>query len=190
MNSIAGNWNRIGATAVLGLALLFGVGGCASSRNRSAAQSEQDQALAVTVRDALAASPVYKYSGVHVTADSGTVELHGVVLTLAQKQAAGDIARRVPGVAKVENDLSIAPLAGTPDFGATVPPARPPYYLLSPLRSPEISSGSAPRVPRSWSRYSGCRTASRVWWLRANRPAISRRAASSAWLVFLRNRSR
>ncbi len=130
MKTVAGNWCRIGGLAAVGLALsLLGVTGCASARYHSEAQAQQDQALAQNVRDALAASPEYTYSGVHVTADSGKVQLNGIVPTEAQKQAAGDIAERVPGVARVDNDLSVQPLAGSPDVGggATVPPARPPY---------------------------------------------------------------
>ena len=129
MNATTRKWTRMGSVAGLGLALtLLGATGCASTRYRAEAQAEQDQALAQTVRDALAASPVYKYSGVHVTADRGTVELNGVVPTLAQKGAAQDIAERVPGVLGVDNNLSVQPLPGSPEFGATVPrPPGPPY---------------------------------------------------------------
>ncbi len=128
MNTMARKWTRTGGVAGLGLALaLLGLTGCASMRYRSEAQAEQDQALAQTVRDALASSPVYKYSGVHVTADRGRVELHGVVPTLAQKSAAEQIVQQVPGVLRVDNDLSVQPLAGSPEYGATVPPPGPPY---------------------------------------------------------------
>ena len=129
MNTTARNWNRVGGIAALGLALsLLGVTGCASARYRAEAQAEQDQALAQNVRDALAASPVYKYTGVHVAVDRGTVELKGIVPTEAQKYAAADIAERVPGVARVDNDLSIEPLLGNPETGTFVPPPpRPPY---------------------------------------------------------------
>ena len=127
-NTTGGHWSWVGAVAAVGLAVLslLGVTGCASTRARSEAQTEQDQALAQNVSSALAASPVYKYQGVHVTADQGTVELKGIVPTAAQKDAAGDIAKRVPGVARVDNDLSIQPLPGSPEVGATVPPAPPP----------------------------------------------------------------
>jgi osmotically-inducible protein OsmY len=128
MNTTARKWTCRGGVAGLGLALaLLGVTGCASMRYRSEAQAQQDEALAQTARDALAASPVYKYSGVHVTADRGTVVLNGVVPTLAQKDAAKDIVEHVPGVLRVDNDLSVQPLPGSPEFGATVPPPGTPY---------------------------------------------------------------
>ena len=128
MNPLTRSGSRVGFVVALGMALsLLGVTGCASTRYRSEAQAQQDQALALTVRDALAASPVYKYSGVHVTADRGKVELDGIVPTLAQKRAAEDIAEQVPGVVRVDNDLSVQPFPGSPEYGATVPPARPPY---------------------------------------------------------------
>jgi osmotically-inducible protein OsmY len=128
MNATAGNWSRLGGVAGLALALaLLGTTGCASMRYRSEAQAQQDQALAQTVRDALAASPVYKYSDVHVTVDRGTVDLNGVVPTLAQKRAAEVTVEQVPGVLRVDNDLSVQPLPGSPEFGVNVPPPTPPY---------------------------------------------------------------
>ena len=129
MNTRIANGSRVGCIAAVGLALSFlGMTGCATAHYRSEAQAEQDQALALNVRDALAASPVYKYSGVHVAADRGQVKLDGVVPTTAQRDAATDIAQRVPGVASVDNDLVVGPYPGSPAVGATVPPpARPPY---------------------------------------------------------------
>ena len=128
MNTTTKSGSRMAAVTALGLGLvLLGVTGCASMRYRSEAQAQQNEALAQTVRDALAASPVYKYSGVHITADRGKVRLDGVVPTFAQKRAAEDITEQVPGVARVDNDLSVQPLPGSPEVGATVPPPRPPY---------------------------------------------------------------
>jgi osmotically-inducible protein OsmY len=142
MNTIRRIWSKFGGMGVLGLSLsLLGVTGCATDHygytygsqadyaSRLQAQVQQDQALAINVRDALAASPVYKYSGVGVTAERGRVELHGIVPTEAQRVAAAEIAARVPGVASVDNDLAIGPVPGYPETGAVVPtlPARPPY---------------------------------------------------------------
>ena len=127
MSLIKGNRSWFGGIAALGLAgVVLGATGCASSRYHSEAQAAQDQALEKSVNDALASSTVYKYSGVHVTADEGTVALDGTVPTLAQKRTAGELVARVPGVAKVRNHLAVSALAGSPDVGV-VPPARPPY---------------------------------------------------------------
>ena len=126
LNRILGNRGRVGGMAALGLGLVIvAVTGCATSQYRSEAQTEQDRALAQTVTDTLAASTVYKYSGVNVTADGGKVHLNGVVPTLAQKRAAADLAARVPGVVTVDNRLSVQPLPGTPEYGFTLP-RRPP----------------------------------------------------------------
>jgi hypothetical protein len=134
MKIITRIWSKIGGLGVLGLSLaLLGVTGCATEHHgyasRLQAQVEQNQALAINVRDALAASPVYKYSGVSVTADRGRVELRGTVPTEAQRVAAAEIAARVPGVTSVDNDLTIGPVPAYPETGAVVPtlPARPPY---------------------------------------------------------------
>ena len=129
MNTTVGNWIRMGGMAAVSLALsLIGMTGCSSAPYRSEAQVEQDQALALNVRDALVASPVYKYPGVRVTADRGTIELTGIVASTEQKHAAREIAERVPGVLHVDNDLTVEPLPGSPNVGVTIPPtSRPPY---------------------------------------------------------------
>jgi hypothetical protein len=132
MNITIGNWIRMGSIAAVSLALsLAGLTGCATASYRSEAKTEQDQALAINVRDALMASTVYKYPGVRVTANRGRVELKGGVATSEQKHSAAEIAQQVPGVIWVDNDLKVEPMPPYPSVGATVPvippTARPPY---------------------------------------------------------------
>ena len=47
---------------------------------------------------------------------------------MAQKDDAGYIAERVPGVVIVDNDLVVEPLPGSPEVGAAVPPGPPLPY--------------------------------------------------------------
>ena len=51
----------------------------------------------------------YKYPDVEVHTFKGVTQLSGFVATSAQKGRAGDIARDIQGVTKVENNISIKP---------------------------------------------------------------------------------
>ena len=68
----------------------------------------EDRRTAERVREALAAATAdYKYDGVKVMARDGCVQLSGFVKTDAQKTRAGEAARRVEGVNRVENNLVV-----------------------------------------------------------------------------------
>jgi osmotically-inducible protein OsmY len=45
---------------------------------------------------------------VQVSTEDGVVRLHGVVDVLSHRRAAEEIARRIPGVTRIENDITIA----------------------------------------------------------------------------------
>lgn len=95
-------------TATVSLAVLVG---CASSRyERTTGEFVDDQLLERRVSHALGAQPVYKYPDVHVHAYRGVVQLSGFAATEPQRAAATEIARRVRGVAEVENAISLATL--------------------------------------------------------------------------------
>jgi osmotically-inducible protein OsmY len=51
----------------------------------------------------------YNFSSVDVKVYRGTVQLSGFVNTRDQKNRAGEIAEAVPGVDRVENNLTIKP---------------------------------------------------------------------------------
>lgn len=94
----------------IGLAGVLATTGCASwdkSHDRSVGRVVDDKHITGQVEDALAAEPVFKLEDVGVKTYNGTVQLNGFVSTQAQKDRAGDLARRIQGVARVENHISI-----------------------------------------------------------------------------------
>jgi len=64
-------------------------------------QRIRDLSLAAHVRAAIAKDPVTKNINVEVTAQTGRVALKGVVFSPAMMDAAGEVAKRVPGVTHV-----------------------------------------------------------------------------------------
>ena len=75
--------------------------GCASDRY---AQND-DAAVAARVKHALACNTLYGFYGVDVTCREGTAYLTGYVPHWQQQQTAGDVAKFVPGVQRVQNDI-------------------------------------------------------------------------------------
>ncbi|OTA42274.1 MAG: hypothetical protein A6D92_00405 [Symbiobacterium thermophilum] len=69
---------------------------------------EHDEQLAKQVKEALLAQTDSAGIDVQVSARDGTVRLHGVVDALSHKSAAEEIARRVPGVRRIDNDITVA----------------------------------------------------------------------------------
>ena len=90
------------------LPLLVGLTGCASDRyKQSTGQRIDDNRTADRVKEALAHDPEYKYDGVNVVVFKGVAQLSGFVATRAQKNNAGDIAKRVQGVRELENNITV-----------------------------------------------------------------------------------
>ena len=84
------------------------VAGCASDQpQRTAGQSMDDQAVARRVEEALRNDPAYKFTEVKVVAYENKVQLSGFVDKGEQKGQAEDIARKVPGVKDVKNDIAM-----------------------------------------------------------------------------------
>src|SRR5215213_3695975 len=82
--------------------------GCASDQpQRTAGQSIDDQAVARRVEEALRTDPAYKFTEVKVVAYEGKVQLSGFVDKGEQKGHAEDIAKKVPGVKEVRNDIAM-----------------------------------------------------------------------------------
>ena len=73
---------------------------------RTAGEELDDKTLIGKVKDALRADPM-KFPDVQVTSYRGVVQLSGFADTREQKDRADDIAKRVPGVTKVENHISV-----------------------------------------------------------------------------------
>lgn len=109
--------------ACLALAVLaLGSAGCRTSGygyTHSTTQRHADRQLALDVADNLRRAPDSTFPNVAVSANNGQVLLRGFVSNDALRAEAGQIAAQVPGVTRVDNDLTIRPYA--PVGGATVP---------------------------------------------------------------------
>jgi len=85
----------------------------------TSALAQSDELLATAVHEALAKDRRVDAEQVRVeaTASDGAVRLLGEVDSAKEREAAGEVARRVPGVRRVENELtvaaSVAPAPGT-----------------------------------------------------------------------------
>ena len=107
------------------LAGLFG--GCVyygKDSDRTTGRVIDDRNVTSRVTSVLDESPVYKFPNVRVSTYNGVVQLSGFVIKDEQKIEAAELARRVPGVTEVINNISLAPM------GATGAPA------VSPVRGP------------------------------------------------------
>ena|SRR5437870_3431120 len=109
------NRNLLIGIAPLVATLIFT--GCESDQDRTVGRVLDDRGVAHKVRSALNNSPVYKFPHVRVTAYNGAVQLSGFVYKDEQKAEATDLAKRVPGVTEVINNISLAP----PAMGSTGP---------------------------------------------------------------------
>ena len=87
-----------------------------SDPNRTTGRVIDDRNVNSRVADALSDSPVYKFPHVRVSTFNGVVQLSGFVVKDEQKMEAAELARRVPGVIEVINNISLAPV-GTPSGG-------------------------------------------------------------------------
>jgi len=92
--------------------------GCASQKessasageSRSAGQFASDAALTAKVKAALAKDAgLGTATNVNVQSFRGVVQLNGFVNTQEQIRSAGDVAGRIEGVTKVENNLQVKP---------------------------------------------------------------------------------
>jgi hypothetical protein len=106
---------RVVAVAI-GLGVLVG---CSHDPNRSAGRALDDRLVASKVSSGLKDSPVYKFPQVHVSAYNGIVQLSGFVYSDQQKSEAAQVAKNVPGVAQVINNISVLPPEA---IGSTHPP--------------------------------------------------------------------
>ena len=93
---------------------LVGIVGCDKSERvrtppepgRTAGQELDDKTLAANVKAALMADSV-KYPDVNVLSYKGVVQLSGFADAKDQKDRAGEIAGKVTGVSKVENNITV-----------------------------------------------------------------------------------
>jgi len=82
--------------------------GCADNRYEPSPGVKLDDSMtSQQVRDAFLADRQYKFEDVKVTTFQGTVQLSGFAATGDEKSRAEKIARDIPGVTKVENNISV-----------------------------------------------------------------------------------
>ena len=91
------------------LPLFLGVTGCAigSRTEQSAGERIDDHNTSSRVKNALAEDAQFKYDGVNVETFRSTVQLSGFVTSRDQKNQAGEIARKVPAVKEVVNNITV-----------------------------------------------------------------------------------
>ena len=101
--------NKLKRTFAFGIAAaLLGLAGCASnSEKQSGGSYFDDAAITAKVKNAIFNEPGLKVMNVSVNTEDRVVELSGAVKSRAEKLKVGDVARRVDGVKRVKNDLTV-----------------------------------------------------------------------------------
>lgn len=99
---------------LLGAALLAAsvlqVGGCAVARDQSTVgQLVDDTAITTRVKARFAESPVVSAMALNVETLNGTVQLSGFAKNETEKTTAEALAREVPNVKAVKNDIVVRP---------------------------------------------------------------------------------
>ena len=92
----------------LGALAVTGFTGCAGTRyKQSTGEHIDDAGITHRVKGALGDVSVYKYPDVNVATFKGTVPLSGFVNQRAQKDRAGDLAKKVSGAKDIANNITI-----------------------------------------------------------------------------------
>lgn len=98
----------IGTAVWLATAALLINTGCSGDRyHQSTGEHIDDRVMSTKVKNALGDDVQYKYPQVEVKTFKGTVQLSGFVDSREQKSRAGDIAKNIQGVHKVENNITV-----------------------------------------------------------------------------------
>lgn len=96
-------------TAAMVASTLF-IGGCASSRDQSTmGQMIDDTKITTQIKARYAESPVVSALAIKVDTTNGNVQLSGFAKSSEEKSTAEAIARKVPNVRSVKNDIVIRP---------------------------------------------------------------------------------
>jgi hyperosmotically inducible periplasmic protein len=107
-------WKRCLAMATVALAFAFGFGTVATPQVAAQMPAEQpsmvtpdDVSLAESVRGTLAGDPDLSQNNIGVSAKDGVVKLVGTVRSEDDRQRAVRVAKNLPGVTEVDEDLRI-----------------------------------------------------------------------------------
>lgn len=99
---------RILAQLLLAFSLTLMLAGCAgSAKQESTGEYIDDTVLTSRVKAALLNDPNVSGLSVNVESFKGAVQLSGFVKTVAERNRAVQLARSVPGVRQVKNDILI-----------------------------------------------------------------------------------
>ena len=90
------------------LVLLGILGGCQAMTGRTAGENVDDATITTTVKARLAQDKLGSLTRVDVDTTNGVVALNGTVETAEQRARAEQLARRVDGVKRVQNNLQVA----------------------------------------------------------------------------------
>lgn len=141
-----------GLAVCLSLSGLLLTTGCAGSRyQRSTGTYVDDKAVTAKVKTELFKDPMVSGFDVNVTTYRGEVQLSGFVDNAEQKERAAAVARTVPGVDMVVNNLELKPrpdggAVGTP--GSSVPGTTRTEIHPMPERSAESTGDELNRLPQ------------------------------------------
>ena len=81
--------------------------GCQSMTGKTAGQTMSDATITAKVQGKLTGDKLSNFSRIDVDTEQSVVTLNGVVHTMEEKARAAELAREVPGVTKVNNNLQI-----------------------------------------------------------------------------------
>jgi osmotically-inducible protein OsmY len=95
-----------GASAILAANVVLAVA-CSTAPPKSPEQERADGATTERIYAVLEANPIYYFRDVEVSVDYGMARLSGYVWTTDALYAAQRVARRVPGVAGVRNEMEL-----------------------------------------------------------------------------------
>ena len=99
LNSIEGRWLLLGV-------LVAGLAGCAHGGEQTGAYVD-DSWITVKIKSEMVSDKNVHARDISVNTTKGVVTLSGTAATWEESNKAAEIARRIPGVKEVENDISI-----------------------------------------------------------------------------------
>ena len=96
---------RAASTLFVAVAFLTTIGCAATSTRESTGEYIDDAAITAKVKASIFDRPTLKVSAIHVETHRGAVRLWGTVSSQAAIDEAARVARSVPGVKSVKNEL-------------------------------------------------------------------------------------
>jgi osmotically-inducible protein OsmY len=97
----------VGLIRALVIAALTFAPGCSSAPPESPAQARADEATARRLYAALESDRLHLYIGLDVRVRAGVAYINAITVDPAVRDAATEIARGVPGVTKVVNEIDV-----------------------------------------------------------------------------------